>query len=594
MKYKFTTMEIKQDFQNRSVSIEKLYTWYKEEKLLVNRRYQRKLVWTIAEKQALIESIANFFPMPLIMVAEVKYNGLDVYEIIDGMQRLEAIFSFIENRITYNGGYFNLEAIGLTKQLKDSQKISQQPPILNVGFCQQLTSYEVPLLVYKAEKENAIDEVFKRINYFGRHLSDQELRQAGLNKRFGYLVRKIAEKVRGDETHADQLLLNNMAKVSIGNNRLGYGIDIRDIYWHKHAIVTDDNIRKSRDEELIAYLLANMILQPSIDATSKNLDRIYDGDFGIEEEIQKIGEDAIEKYFDIVFAEINKTLGNDKFCELLFRQDTKYLNRSYQVVFLSFYDLIIREQLIVANYERLHALLEGVGDRNLTHLTETLNIASVREETISAFKGIIGKAFRPREIADPALDNGIMKLESILNRSKTENNNYDFKIGFNSLASSPTSFSDDTFNRIMQTLVAMANISNGSVGYVIVGVADKEADKSRYEQIYGDNTAKRVGSFWVTGIQKEAILNKGNHDKYLMWLKQKIQNSPITPVCYIQDILSKIDFFTYFDKEILILKIQNNGKDVAKYNGSIYQRQGTSTEIVDPVNEADIWRRILT
>lgn len=35
----------------RGVSIMELYRWYRENKLLVNRRYQRKLVWTLYEKK---------------------------------------------------------------------------------------------------------------------------------------------------------------------------------------------------------------------------------------------------------------------------------------------------------------------------------------------------------------------------------------------------------------------------------------------------------------------------------------------------------------------------------------------------------------
>lgn len=47
-------------------------------------------------------------------------------EILDGMQRLEALMSFIEQRFSLNGKYFNLDAIALTKQLKDSGKLQQK------------------------------------------------------------------------------------------------------------------------------------------------------------------------------------------------------------------------------------------------------------------------------------------------------------------------------------------------------------------------------------------------------------------------------------------------------------------------------------
>ncbi|MBQ1112928.1 DUF262 domain-containing protein [Streptomyces sp. C3-3] len=67
----------------------------------MNRRYQRKLVWTVEEKCDLIDSILSDLPIPLILVAEISGEGGTSYELIDGMQRLNAIFSFIENERRY-------------------------------------------------------------------------------------------------------------------------------------------------------------------------------------------------------------------------------------------------------------------------------------------------------------------------------------------------------------------------------------------------------------------------------------------------------------------------------------------------------------
>ena len=82
------------------------YEWYREGKLLVNRRYQRKLVWTVEEKQKLIDSILLGYPLPLILLAQTKEA---CYEIIDGMQRLNALFSFIETAYSLEDkSYFDL------------------------------------------------------------------------------------------------------------------------------------------------------------------------------------------------------------------------------------------------------------------------------------------------------------------------------------------------------------------------------------------------------------------------------------------------------------------------------------------------------
>ena len=93
---------------SQPTSIQSVYSWYTDDKLHVNRRYQ-KLVWTLVEKQKLIESILKKYPIPAILIAE-RENAPGTYEIIDGLQRLHAIISFIENAFsTLDGRYFNLD-----------------------------------------------------------------------------------------------------------------------------------------------------------------------------------------------------------------------------------------------------------------------------------------------------------------------------------------------------------------------------------------------------------------------------------------------------------------------------------------------------
>src|SRR5215217_1018087 len=97
------------ELASQSTSIQSVYTWYREGKLFVNRRYQRKLVWTQEEKQKLIGSILKKYPIPAILIAE-RDGAPATYEIIDGLQRLNSIVSFIENSFALEDGrYFNIE-----------------------------------------------------------------------------------------------------------------------------------------------------------------------------------------------------------------------------------------------------------------------------------------------------------------------------------------------------------------------------------------------------------------------------------------------------------------------------------------------------
>ena len=55
---------------------------------------QRELVWTKSQNQLLIDSLFKDFDIPKIYFRDVETDGKRVYAVIDGQQRLHAIFSF--------------------------------------------------------------------------------------------------------------------------------------------------------------------------------------------------------------------------------------------------------------------------------------------------------------------------------------------------------------------------------------------------------------------------------------------------------------------------------------------------------------------
>jgi hypothetical protein len=169
-------------------------------------------------------------------------------EIIDGMQRLNAVISFLENEYAVDGKYFDLNAMAGTKELLDAGRIEQKSPILDRDVCVRIATYLLPFSIFEFSEAADVDEVFRRINSGGRKLSRQELRTAGATGHFATAVRKIAAQIRGDDSYADSLSLNDMAKVSITNRDLDYGIPVDDIFWVSRKILTKDQVRESRDE----------------------------------------------------------------------------------------------------------------------------------------------------------------------------------------------------------------------------------------------------------------------------------------------------------------------------------------------------------
>ena len=136
-----TTTRVQQE------SVQSLYKDYLKGNLLVNRRYQRKLVWTLEDKKLLVNTIIEGYPLPLVLLAEVgSESSSQTREIVDGMQRLNALFAFIENefgiKMDPNDGteyYFNLEALASTFAAKKEGRIKQNVPVLDAETSRSIT-----------------------------------------------------------------------------------------------------------------------------------------------------------------------------------------------------------------------------------------------------------------------------------------------------------------------------------------------------------------------------------------------------------------------------------------------------------------------
>ncbi|MDP7848109.1 DUF262 domain-containing protein, partial [Acinetobacter pittii] len=234
--------------------VQSLFDMYLKEQIVVNRRYQRKLVWSLEEKEKFIDSLVNGYPIPLILTSKQKDS--ERLEILDGLQRLNAITSFLECEFSLNGEFFDLDSITLTKQLKSQGIVKQRTPVLDSDKCSTILNYEIPLSTTISKTNDFIDETFRRINTGGRTLSKQDLRQAGSLGQIPEIINQISTYIRKDSSRTDIVTLKNIKSISIGNSGLNYGIDIDSIFWVKNKIILRDDIRKSRDEELIAYMLS--------------------------------------------------------------------------------------------------------------------------------------------------------------------------------------------------------------------------------------------------------------------------------------------------------------------------------------------------
>ncbi|UKS26300.1 DUF262 domain-containing protein [Paenibacillus sp. HWE-109] len=589
-----------QDLAIRGENIQRIYDYFVGERFLVNRRYQRKLVWSIEEKKAFIDSIRKGFPIPLILVAEINFNDQKNFEIIDGMQRLNAIISFIEGEFDLDGEYFDLETMAKTKLLLDSEELIQKSPKMDRKVCTQIAGYNLPLSIYSFEGLDKIDEIFRRINSNGKHLSKQELRQAGATGHFAQLVRQLSSKVRGDVSAHDRLLLNDMKNISITSRDLPYGINVDNVFWVAQGVLTREYVRNSRDEEVVADILAYMALSTKPPSSSEILDEYYglslignelDNRFQeIESAVLKITSEVLSRQFVHVYDELKKILNisGQTFNRLLFDDAGPRIPRYFQILFLALYELLIIENLNVSNYKGLISLLSNMGSSNM-------NLgggggrwsARERQNNIAAVAGIIKTEFVKRERRDPAIDSWITQFENILTQSYTEQSLYDFKQGFHRLGDNGD-FDDALFQKVIKTLTAMANVGPNIVGYVIIGVADNDVAAKRVEATYGTSSTV-FNKFHITGIQGEAAKYKNGLDSYFQFIIQKIASMPISEADKNQ-ISRNIKLINYYDKSILIFQIESRNEP-SLYDGKYHIRKGPNNEPIPPEEYPNLFRR---
>lgn len=566
--------------------VERAYEDYRNESFLVNRRYQRKLVWGVDEKRAFIDSLANGYPVPLFLFAKNDYKGLERFEIIDGLQRLNAVFSFIENGYALeNGCFFDLASTAITKDLLDQGVVQQKLPILERAICVKIVSYELPFSIYDEKDSNIIDEVFRRINSNGQHLSRQEIRQAGATSNFAELVRDISTKIRGDVSHEDILLLSQMKKISISKD--SEGIDPDAIFWVKENIMNKEDLRMSLDEEQIADILAAMVLSPIPPSNVSVLDEYYgfktvDSETRskkIEDAISAITPEALESQFLYVFDEIrrifhhrNKSIIGQMVGPRIYRGP-----RYFQLLFLALHNLLVKKEKKIEDYDLVYNKLQNISN-------VTMNIAGgggwwaskEKNELIQATSAVLAPCLVDRNMDDPMYYSYATELETLLNQSKTENSQYDFKQGLFDLKTEV--LNEELINKIFKTLTAMANTDNKAVGYVIIGVADKFEDAEKIKNKYGEDYVRR-GTFYINGVDGEVKkYYGGNHDKYFSMIKNKLQNVPITEH-YRRQLGAKIRMVNYYNKSVIILKLTSDNGAVM-YDNAYYTRIGANN---DPV-----------
>jgi Protein of unknown function DUF262/HNH endonuclease len=160
-------------------SVYELHRQWRLGELSLQPEFQRYYVWSAKQESRLIESIFLNVPIPLVYVAE-EPNG--TFAVIDGQQRLTALFRFVDGKYAITGLEQRIDLNGL--YFADFGRELQR----------QFENYTLSVVQIRMESDPDVRfEVFERLNTGATKLNDQEIRNCIYRGPFNDFLRRHAK-----------------------------------------------------------------------------------------------------------------------------------------------------------------------------------------------------------------------------------------------------------------------------------------------------------------------------------------------------------------------------------------------------------------
>jgi len=159
-------------------TVENLWGRYKDGDLILQPEFQRYHVWDQSKSSRLVESIVLEVPLPIIYLAE-ESDGRE--SVIDGQQRLTALFDFLDGKLALKG----LEA----RPDLNGKRYSE----LDKGLQNKIRRFPMRVITIRRESDKELKfEIFERLNTGAVPLNDQELRNCIYRGSYNKLLRELA------------------------------------------------------------------------------------------------------------------------------------------------------------------------------------------------------------------------------------------------------------------------------------------------------------------------------------------------------------------------------------------------------------------
>ncbi|WP_447832167.1 DUF262 domain-containing protein [Aeromonas salmonicida] len=176
--------------QTIEYDLETLVKKIKREVIKLNPDYQRRHRWSNEISSRLIESLILNIPIPFVYISqdidvdEEIEDGHARYSVIDGQQRLTAIYDFFENK-------YPLTGLDVLEKLNNSY-YKDLPPFL----VRRLEERSIRCLRIDSTVDQQVKyDIFERLNSGSVKLEAQELRNATCRGKFNELI-KVLSKIK--------------------------------------------------------------------------------------------------------------------------------------------------------------------------------------------------------------------------------------------------------------------------------------------------------------------------------------------------------------------------------------------------------------
>ncbi|PPU26732.1 DUF262 domain-containing protein [Xanthomonas arboricola] len=169
-------------------------TWWRtrKDKIDFEPSYQRKgRRWSTSDKQYLVDSILNGFDVPKFYVADFTYSLSRLnekkksYAVIDGKQRLEAIFDFFEDKFPLSSSFNLLSDRKVDLRGKKYSELKKDFP----EVAEEFDNFNPDIVGVISDDKKYIEELFVRLNR-SKPLSGAELRNA-VSSPVSEMIRRI-------------------------------------------------------------------------------------------------------------------------------------------------------------------------------------------------------------------------------------------------------------------------------------------------------------------------------------------------------------------------------------------------------------------